>query len=285
MSEKWSDLSELEQKTLRLKFPVELYAVYEQYKSLRQRGLVEIIRIDHNRCLARLTDEGRALVESAADAGVTNACPHTTDGSVCPACLGVDSEKHLFDRVEEVLDLAEFYMLGELGEFPNVTRQTVSDFKKYKSLLEKEAQERQAEIERLRSELAAERQRVAELEASANEAQAARLAAVAEAVVLRGAITDFVQAEADLHNSGVPSEDWQEAFRSMRDLARKIDTGATLLERLAKLEAALGSVKDMPVVSMSMAGSQMKAYTMTIERMRKTAADALKGDDTNDQRN
>lgn len=272
MSEKWSDLSELEQKTLRLKFPVELYAVYEQYKSLRQRGLVEIIRIDHNRCLARLTDEGRALVESAADAGVTSACPHTTDGSVCPACLGVDSEKHLFDRVEEVLDLAEFYMPGELGEFPNVTRQTVSDFKKYKSLMEKEVEERKAEIERLRSELAAERQRVVELEASANEAQSARLAAVAEAAAYRQL------AELCAVAPNIPTGDAEKfaaiynrvigELRLQAQVALALPIGAALLERLAKLEAALK-----PFAAYATDGLRVTADDW------QRAADALKGDD------
>lgn len=131
--------------------------------------------------------------------------------------------------------------------------QMQADAKAVREFVEHQHQQREtirqqaAEIERLKASNA-------ELRASADEAQTARLKAVKETA---------------MRHKIALTQDEDETLRH---------ENAALLERLAKLEAALDSIKDMHVVSMSMAGLEEKAYRMTIERMRVTAADALKGD-------
>jgi len=61
----------------------------------------------------------------------------------------------LYGRVQEVLDLAAYYAPGELGEFPERVAKTVSDFKNYRNLADKQIQERDNELETLRTQLAA----------------------------------------------------------------------------------------------------------------------------------
>jgi hypothetical protein len=64
-------------------------------------------------------------------------------------------KRHLFERIQDILDIAEFHMPGELTEDKERVRATIEEFRYHKALMDKELAEMKAENERLQKELAA----------------------------------------------------------------------------------------------------------------------------------
>lgn len=178
--------------------------------------------------------------------GTTNFCPHVPPGEPpCAACRGDDFCTACGGHVAyNDSGLCASCLIAAL----------------YRKLAAQAA-----EIERLKASNA-------ELRASADEAQTARLAAVAEAAFMRRAlqaIRDYAFCpESDTVNADYMTiEELLAGAGSQAMAALERDAGAALLERLAKLEAALK-----PFAAYATDGLRVTADDW------QRAADALKGD-------
>lgn len=85
--------------------------------------------------------------------------PPTGDGQPTGEATDTQLRNDLFNRVQDTLAAALYYLPGELAEFPDKVQKVTEDFCNYRNLAEKQIQERDIEITRLRGlcELAADK--------------------------------------------------------------------------------------------------------------------------------